>query len=132
MKVVFIFLILLCTNRVFAGSSVCEELTTENFIQELNYLSQEHGKMSLAEIHSDYLSGVMFIQNTFGTESKQYELAMVFISETADMNHEDFEIVEALRIEIIPVLGPENIYKEYRKTLMRKCRDILLAAMILT
>lgn len=132
MKQFLSVIILLVTMNSFASEPLCEALSTEEFLGELMTISQEHSAMPAAQISKDYLLGIEFIKNTFGENSKQYESAMVFVSDKADMTVEDYQTVEGLRIQIIPILGVDSIYKEHKETLMRKCREVLLAAMILT
>ena len=128
---VLIFVIL-CPFLALADEPRCAELTTEGFLENLIQLSEEHKQMQIEEVHSDYQEGVSFILNTFGENSPQFNGALTFTEETATMSLEEIDMVEGLRIQIIPILGPENIYKGHHKILMRDCREILLAAMILT
>lgn len=132
MKTLILSLVLFFSNSSFADQVICEPLSDVDFLQELVGLSQEHREMTIEQIHADYKMGVDFIRATFGEDSKQYKSALVFVSDTATMDTNEIEITEDLRIQIIPLLTPESIYKEHRELLMRNCRDVLLAAMILT
>lgn len=132
MRKILVTLLIFCPLLVLAEEPQCAELSNEAFLESLVQLSEEHMQMQIEDVHIDYQKGVSFILNTFGEDSVQYKGALTFIEETATMNLEEMGLVEDLRIQIIPILGPENIYKGHHKTLMRKCREILLAAMVLT
>jgi hypothetical protein len=131
MKTIFLSLALFFSSLGFADAT-CLQLSTEEFVQELIHINQEHMQMTIEEVHADYQQGIAFIAANFKKDSELYQRAQTFLSDTADMNLDDMNVVETLRIQIIPILGPQDIYRGQQEILMRKCREILLAAMILT
>ncbi len=130
MKTLLLSLILSC-SLAYADND-CESLSTPDFIDELVQIHDEHMQMPIEKVQLDYQSGIAFIVKIFGVDSEQYKLALSFLTDTKDMNIEDIDVVESLRIQIIPILEPKNIYKGQHELLMKKCRENLLAAMILT
>ena len=70
--------------------------------------------------------------DNFGENSKSYSITTSLLSDLSTMTPNEVKLTEGLRLDIIPILGPQMIYKEHQELLMRKCHEVLLAAFILT
>jgi hypothetical protein len=130
MKKVVLTVCLLLTATAIAQT--CASISSDVLVQRFNEIKSLHANMAIETIIKDFQIGAEFIKQNIGENSKQYQFALTVMDEIKTMTLEEIMLVEDLRISIIPIIGTDQIYKEYKDLLLRDCRENLLAALILT
>ncbi len=110
----------------------CPPVDMELLMERFSQIQDQHRKSTVETIWADFEVGLEFIRVNMGEESKQFKLAKTIFEEFKTMNLQELIMVEDLRIQIIPVLGLDQIYGDKKDLLLRNCRPNLLAAFILT
>jgi hypothetical protein len=124
-------LALLFSLNSFAAE-VCPPLDMDLLMERFSQIRQEHAGSDAQAVLADFQTGLEFIRANMSPESKPYKMAETIFEEFRTMTLEELLMVEDLRIQIIPVLGIDQIYGDKKDLLLKDCRPNLLAAFILT